>query len=68
MATGVKTGRPAAYIASIRLRKKSDVIPQIHRKSDPIGFSLDTAVDVPPEPVFSTLARGYVDLGDSPDG
>jgi hypothetical protein len=29
---------------------------------------LNTAVDAAPEAVSSTLARGYVDLGDSPDG
>ena len=38
-------------------------------KRDVLGtLILNPAVDVPPEPVFSTLARGYVDLGDSPDG
>jgi Plasmid replication region DNA-binding N-term len=32
------------------------------------AFNLSPAVDAPPEAVSSTLARGYVDLGDSPDG
>ena len=32
------------------------------------GLILSPAVAVPPDPVLSTLACGYVDLGDSPDG
>jgi hypothetical protein len=31
-------------------------------------LNLNTAVAAPPGPVFSTLACGYVDLGDSPNG
>jgi hypothetical protein len=31
-------------------------------------LNLETAVDARPDAVFSTLARGYVDLGHSPDG